>query len=100
MKEDGFAELVKSVKEAAAIYRGEQQASRSFHFDPLDIKKIRDGYNLTQKEFAALLGISTSTLRNWEQGRRTPEGPAMALLRVAQKHPHAVLDSLLNRVEK
>lgn len=100
MKDDDFAELVKSVKEAAAIYRGEQQPSRSFHFDPLDIKKIRDGYNLTQKEFAALLGISTSTLRNWEQGRRTPEGPAMALLRVAQKHPQAVLDSLLNLVDR
>ena len=97
MNDDSFAELVNSVKEAAAIYRGEQKPSRSYHFDPLDIKKIRDGYNLTQREFAALLGISVATLRNWEQGRRTPEGPAMALLKVAQKHPQAVLDSLLNR---
>jgi putative transcriptional regulator len=96
MKEDDFAELVHSVKEAAAIYRGEQAPARVFHFDAPDIKKIRDGYQLTQREFAALLGISTGTLRNWEQGRRKPEGPAMALLRVAQKHPQAVLDSLLN----
>ncbi|MDX9850998.1 MAG: NadS family protein [Anaerolineaceae bacterium] len=97
MNDDSFAEFLRSVKEAAAIYRGEQTPSRSFHFQPLDIKKIRDGYNLTQREFASLLGISVSTLRNWEQGRRTPEGPAMALLKVAQKHPQAVLDSLLNR---
>ena len=96
MKEQEFSELVSSIKEAAAIYRGEQAPVRVIHFDPPDIKKIRDNYKLTQKEFATLLGISTSTLRNWEQGRRTPEGPAMALLRVAQKHPQAVLDSLLN----
>ncbi len=97
MNDDSFAELLRSVKEATAIYRGVQTPSRSFHFQPLDIKKIRDGYNLTQREFASLLGISVSTLRNWEQGRRTPEGPAMALLKVAQKHPQAVLDSLLNQ---
>jgi putative transcriptional regulator len=100
MKENDFAELAHSVKEAAAIYRGEEAPSRIFHFDAPDIKKIRNGYQLTQSEFAALLGISTATLRNWEQGRRKPEGPAMALLRVAQKHPHAVLDSLLNHTEK
>lgn len=96
MKDETFDELVKSIKEAAAIYRGEQKPSRTYNFGSPDIKKIRDGYKLTQKEFAALLGISPATLRNWEQGRRTPEGPAMALLRVAQKHPHAVLDSLLS----
>ena len=99
MKEQDFSELQTSIKEAAAIYRGEQAPARIFHFDAPDIKKIRDDYKLTQKEFAALLGISTATLRNWEQGRRTPEGPAMALLRVAQKHPQAVLDSLLNHPE-
>jgi len=41
-----------------------------------------------------MLGISVSTLQNWEQGRRTPEGPAMVLLRVAEKHPEAVLDAV------
>jgi len=39
-----------------------------------------------------MLGISVRTLSNWEQGRRVPEGPAMVLLRVADKHPEAVLD--------
>jgi putative transcriptional regulator len=41
-----------------------------------------------------VLGISVRTLRNWEQGRCVPEGPAMALLRVADKHPDAVLDAV------
>src|SRR3970282_2929165 len=56
------------------------------------IKRIRASYRLSQGQFAALLGISVGTLRNWEQGRRTPEGPARVLLQVAAKHPEAVLD--------
>jgi len=62
--------------------------------DRLEIKHIREGYNLTQEQFAAMLGISVRTLRNWEQGRRVPEGPAMVLLRVADQHPDAVLDAV------
>ena len=45
-----------------------------------------------QDKFASLMGISVATLRNWEQGRRKPEGPARVLLRVASKHPEAILD--------
>jgi DNA-binding transcriptional regulator YiaG len=62
--------------------------------DRLDIKRIRTGYNLTQEQFAAMLGISVRTLRNWEQGWRVPEGPAMVLLRVADKHLEAVRDAV------
>lgn len=92
MNDELFAELVASIKEGGAILRGEKDAARTFHLDALDIKHIRDGYNLTQEQFAAMLGISVRTLRNWEQGRRVPEGPAMVLLRVADIHPEAVLD--------
>jgi DNA-binding transcriptional regulator YiaG len=38
------------------------------------------------------------SLRNWEQGRRVPEGPAMVLLRVADKHPEAILDTVRTAV--
>ena len=92
MKDELFTELLNSVKEGGKILRGEKEPARSFHLDRLDIRRIRDGYKLTQKQFAAMLGISVRTLRNWEQGRRVPEGPAMVLLRVAEKHPEAVLD--------
>jgi putative transcriptional regulator len=92
MKDELFAELVVSVKEGGAILRGDREPSRSFHLSPVDIKRIREGFGLTQVEFAALLGISVQTFRNWEQGRRVPEGAAMVLLRVAEKHPEAVLD--------
>jgi putative transcriptional regulator len=94
MKEELFAELLTSVKEGGAILRGEQSASREFKMDRLDIKRIRAGYNLTQTQFAAMIGISVRTLRNWEQGRRQPEGPAKVLLQVAARHPEAVIDAI------
>jgi len=92
MNNELFNELVPSVKEGSAILRGEKEASRKFHLDRLDIKRIREGYKLTQAQFAPMLGISVRTLSNWEQGRGVPEGPAMVLLRVANKHPEAVFD--------
>jgi putative transcriptional regulator len=92
MKEELFSELVASVKEGGAILRGERKPTGSFHLSPEDIRRIREDFDLTQVEFAALLGISVRTLRNWEQGRRVPGGAAMVLLRVAEKHPEAVLD--------
>ena len=92
MKDELFAELVASVREGGAILRGEQAASRIFTIQPLEIKKIRHSFGLTEVEFAAMLGISVRTLRNWEQGRRVPEGPARVLLQVAAKHPATVLD--------
>ena len=97
MKEELFNDLVASLKEGGEILRGEAAPSRSFQVDRLDIKNIREGYNLTQAQFAAMLGISVSTLRNWEQGRRVPEGPARVLLLVAAKHPEAVLDTVKGR---
>jgi putative transcriptional regulator len=92
MKDERFAELVASVREGGSILRGEKPARRAFAIEPLEIKKIREAFGLTQEQFAAMLGISVRTLRNWEQGRRVPEGPARVLLQVAAKHPEAVLD--------
>jgi putative transcriptional regulator len=94
MREDLFKELLDSAKQGAAILRGEMPPSRVFRVEQVDIKQVRAQLELTQKQFAAMLGISVATLRNWEQGRRAPEGPARALLRVAAKHPEAVLDAL------
>ena len=94
MKDELFSELIASVKEGGEILSGEKEAARTFRLEPLDIKRVREGYNLTQTQFAAMLGISVRTLRNWEQGRRVPEGPAMVLLQVADKHPEAILDTV------
>jgi putative transcriptional regulator len=58
----------------------------------LDVTSIREGCRLSQTRFAALPGVSVKTLRNWEQGRRVPVGPARVLLLVVAKHPDAVWD--------
>jgi putative transcriptional regulator len=92
MKNEQFDELVASVREGGAILRGVQAPARAFVVDGPNIQRLRAAYQLTQNEFAALLGISVKTLRNWEQGRRAPEGPARVLLQVAARHPDAVWD--------
>lgn len=99
MKNELFDELISSVREGGAILRGEASPSRTFSIEGPDIKEIRRGYQLSQDQFAALLGISVGTLRNWEQGRRTPEGPARVLLQVAAKHPEAVWDVVRPEME-
>ena len=92
MKDELFDELVASVREGGAILRGDKKPSRTFKITAPNIKRIRAGYKLSQQEFAALLGISVATLRNWEQGRRMPEGPARVLLQVAARYPDIVWD--------
>lgn len=59
-----------------------------------DVASLRRFIGLTQEQFATALGISVHTLRNWEQGRRTPEGPALALLRIAARHPRVLRENL------
>ena len=59
-----------------------------------DITALRNFVGLTQAEFAQALEISVHTLRNWEQGRRKPEGPALALLRIAARHPRIIHENL------
>ncbi len=56
-----------------------------------DVQGIRERLGLSQSAFAALLGVSTRTLQDWEQGRRQPTGAARSLLRVADRHPEALL---------
>ena len=94
MKKQLFEELLESIKQGGAIKRGEIKASRTFDFSKPNVQLIRKQYGLSQQKFATLLGISISTLRNWEQGRRNPEGPARVLLRVAAIHPEAILDAV------
>jgi len=94
MKNEFFDELVESIKEAGKIYRGEIKPSREFIFEPEDVRSIREKLHKSQSEFARMIGVSVSTLQNWEQGRRQPQGPARALLVVASKSPALVAKAL------
>ena len=94
MKNKDFNKLVEGVKQFAQIKRGVMKSSRVFEFTALDIKSLRKSLCKSQSEFAKMIGVSLSTLQNWEQGRRKPVGPAQALLRVVQLEPDAVLKAL------
>ena len=93
MRDELYQELLESARQAVAIRRGELKPSRVFKFEDADtdVAALRARFGLSQRRFAAMLGISVGTLRNWEQGRRRPEGPARVLLRVAAHSPAAVI---------
>ena len=93
MKKELFEELLESVKQAKAIEKGELKAARVVRVNAkADIVRVRGKLGLSQSKFAAILGISADTLQNWEQGRRSPTGPAMVLLKIAAKHPEILLE--------
>ena len=88
-------ELVAGMKEAVAYARGEiELPTHVGKVSTADIAAIRKRLGLSQARFALYFGISPATLRDWEQGRRHPEGPAKVLLRVIDKEPEAVLRAL------
>lgn len=74
MREELFAELLESVRQGGAILRGQLKPSRAYRFEELDVRAVREGYGLSQSKFAALMGISPATLRNWEQGPSKARG--------------------------
>jgi putative transcriptional regulator len=69
------------------LLRGQFESGR-------DISALRKFVRLSQPQFAQAMGISVHTLRNWEQDRRRPEGPALALLRIAARHPRILRENL------
>lgn len=75
------------MKEADKIIKGEAKACRTFEITSPDIRKIREELEVSQADFALMIGISIKTLQNWEQGRRHPQGPALALLTIFKNSP-------------
>jgi putative transcriptional regulator len=94
MKKEMFEELLGSVREAGAILRGQKKPSRRTVVTPSGIRAIRGRINLSQSEFARLIGVSVKTLQNWEQDRRHPTGPAAALLKVISYEPQLALKAI------
>jgi len=89
-----FEELYASVQEMDEIARRERAPSREFYVDTIAIEQLRSKIGLSQPKFAALVRVDVATLRNWEQGRREPTGPAKALLTARSKDPKHVLKAL------
>jgi putative transcriptional regulator len=94
MNDKDFQKLVESVKQMGSIMRDENVPHRRTVLSTVDVKGLRERLGLTQNQFSGMIGVSIKTLQNWEQGRREPEGPAKALLRVVEKEPQAVMNAL------
>lgn len=89
-KVDLYTELKKGLEEMVAIETGKKEPARVHRFfSSEDIKALRERAGVSQRDFAAMLGVSNRTLQDWEQGRRTPTGPAMNLLRLYEAMPEA-----------
>jgi len=97
MDKELFEDLVQSLKEAKAITKGEMQPSRRFTVEAPDVRALREKTGLSQAEFAGLMRVSIKTLQNWEQHRRTPTGPAAALLHIVKINPDLAMRSLNSR---
>ena len=89
-------EVIASLKEAIAWAGGEPVPVRvtTVKVPKTDVRAVRRKLRLSQSQFAAKFGFQPATLRNWEQGRTRPDGPARVLLAVIARHPDAVEDAL------
>jgi putative transcriptional regulator len=76
-----------------ALTRAQRQRIMAGELEPGDVAALRRFVCLTQSNFARALGISVHTLRNWEQDRVTPDGPGLALLRIAARHPRIIREN-------
>jgi len=87
--------IIQGLHEAAAHARGEKVPGLKLHVPRrVDVSAIRRRTGLSQEAFSRRIGVSTGTLRNWEQGRRTPEGPARVLLAMLARNPRIVEETI------
>ncbi|BDC48504.1 transcriptional regulator [Bryobacterales bacterium F-183] len=89
-------DIIASVQEAIAWAEGKSSDARATQVEvPLvDVRSLRRKLRLSQSQFALRFGFAAASVKNWEQGRTRPEGPARVLLAVIAKHPEAVEDAL------
>ena len=85
-------EILEGLQEINDFKKGKVQLKTTKLSEPSEPKVIRTKLKLSQSAFAGLLGVSMRTLQDWEQGRRSPQGPAIALLRIAEQHPEVFSD--------
>lgn len=94
MEEKLFDELLAGVQWMGSHMRCEVEAERVYEFPEPDVKAIRESTQLSQSEFALLIGVRLKTLQKWEQHRVRPTGPARALLKIVSANPKEAVKTL------
>jgi len=89
-----FESINRGLLEAVEHAEGRSPQTRIHRPRPVDVKALRSKVSMTQEQFAARFGFSTTTLRHWERGDRVPQGPALVLLNVIAHNPNAVIEAL------
>ena len=91
-----FEEISSGLEDAIAHAKGRKSSVTVHEPEIIDVKAIRKKTGMSQQRFCATFGISLGTLRHWEQGLRTPRGPARVLLKVVDHDPDAVIQAVGN----
>ena len=86
--------LFDEIREGLEAYRDHPDSLRQRELSMPDVKAVREQFGLSQSQMATFLNVSKRTLENWEQGRRSPTGPARTLLRIMEREPSAVKRAL------
>jgi putative transcriptional regulator len=96
MSKKAFESISQGLREALAYVEGRKTKARvhRVYVPDIDVERIRRRLGLSQVDFAAAFGVSVATVRNWEQKRRRPHGPAQVLLVVIDRAPHVVLEAI------
>ena len=89
-----FKNIMAGLEDAIAYAEGDPSRGKAHKIEVVDVKAIREKTGLSQPKLAAVFKIPVGTLRNWEQGRRQPEGPAIALLHIIDKDPETAVRAL------
>src|SRR3970040_783509 len=90
-----FDQLVKGVREMKRHMAGKSvHGARTTSVDEPDVRAIRKAADISQSQFAKLIGVNLRTLQNWEQRRTRPTGPARALAKIVASNPKSALEAL------
>ena len=90
MTSTAYEDIKKGLEEAIAHARGEESSARVTVVHPVDVKTLREDLGMSQSQFARVFRVGLPTLRNWEQGRRAPRGPAQVLLHLISREPEVI----------
>jgi len=89
-----FEEISAGLTDAIEHAKGNQRRAKSHVPEVIDVRAIRKKTGMSQQKFCATFGVSLGTLRHWEQGLRSPRGPARILLKIVDHNPNAVIRAI------